>query len=190
MQTKPKSNSAIVSRVDQETGELVFEVIGAGTARFNVGKASVQCRSYAEQHGWIQRISDSAAMSRTDDEGNIIPKADIAKAKLSAMTRLIQHYESGTSDWSRVAEGGPRGGVLFRALCRMYPEKSAEQVATWLAARSKKEQAALRLSPAVAKIIREMEAETVKDSSVDAEALLAQLTPEGEEEEQDEETDE
>jgi hypothetical protein len=174
MQTKPKSNSAIVTTVDAE-GRLVFEVIGAGVLKFDPKKAAGECRAKAERHGWFQRISDAAAMSRTDDEGNIIPRSDIAKAKLAAMTKVAAHYETGTTEWSRVAEGGPRGGILFRALSRMYADKTADQVHAFIAGLSKKQQAALRASPKVAAVIRDMESETVKDSTIDADALLAQI---------------
>lgn len=177
MQTKAKANSVITHLPIMDNGELVgviFRVKGAGDLTFNFRKVHTDLRLTAEGHGWIQRISDAAAISRDAETGTAATPAE----KLAAMERLVEHYESGTAEWSRVAEAGPRGGILFKALCRMFAgQKSAEEVRTWLDARTKVEQAALRASEKVRKIIAEIEAEAVTAApKVDTEALLANLT--------------
>lgn len=184
MQTKPKSNSAITTAIDVD-GKLVFNVIGAGVVKFDPAKAAPVLKAKAERHGWFQRISDSAAMPRTDDKGKLIPPAERAKAQLDAMTRLIEHYESGTAEWSRVsASTGPKGGLLFKALCRMFPTKTPDEVRAWLDAKSKVEQAALRMSPKVRQIFDEMALEAGDAGKIDADMLLAEFqTSEDEEEE-------
>lgn len=191
MQSKPKANSTIVTALDVD-GNLVFNVLGAGVVKFHPEKANPVCRAKAERHGWFQRIADAAAMSRTDEDGKIIPPAELAKAKFDAISRLITHYETGTAEWSRVAAAtGPKGGLLFKALCRMFQAKTADEVRAWMKAKTRDELAALRVEPKVKAIIDAIEAESVNVEGIDTEAMLGELEGEElEEEELEEEVDE
>jgi hypothetical protein len=177
MQSKPKSNSVITHEVvgDPEMSEqntIIFNVLGAGKTMLETGRLSRQNLYRAAIHGMIQRISDAAAISRDPETGKPATPAE----KLAAMSALVEHYHSGTSEWSRVGVGGgPKGGFLFEALVRMYPAKTAEDIRTWLDGQSKSAQAALRANPKVAAIISTIRDERLVGTDVDTEALLAEI---------------
>lgn len=173
MQTKPKANSVITHSLNTEGLHpvITFHVRGAGAITLDMDRLSADVVQRAAIHGMIQRISDAAAISRDEETG--LPATP--EEKLEAMSRLVAHYESGTSEWSRVAEAGPKGGVLFKALCEMFPDRDAKSIREWLDELSKKEQTALRADPKVKAIIDRMQAEVGKSASVDTSALLAQI---------------
>ena len=169
MQSKRKSNSVVTHQVDDNG--ITFNVIGAGSVRLDFDKVSEPNQKRAMIHGMIQRISDRAAIGRDPETGKSATPAE----KLAAMTTLVDHYHSGTSEWSMVTrgEGAPRG-LLFRALCIAYPNRDPEEIRTWLAGKSKAEQAALRKSPKLADIIAGLQ-----PTEGNAEEMLEELEAEG-----------
>ena len=81
---------------------------------FNKYLCSVKAREGFEDHGIEQRMADTGAI-----EIDKIPnKLDRVKAKQEARARLIEHYQSGTDDWSPKAKagGGLDIGLVIRAL--------------------------------------------------------------------------
>lgn len=95
-----------------------LEIVWRGGEKqvFDPAKAAKANRDHAEQHGWEQRIGDSAALELEKVSG----KTERMAAKKAAMQRLIDHYESGAVDWNvrqavRVA-AGPNLLLLLRAL--------------------------------------------------------------------------
>lgn len=143
-----------------------------GTLVFDTTLASPECAAIAVMHGWKQRIADAAAIARDTKTG----ASATPEEKHEAMRALIEHYESGTTEWSRVASAGPKGGILFKALCRMYADQTPKQVREFLDGISKREQAALRAVPNVKAVIEAIEAEDVEAGpKVDTAALLAKL---------------
>lgn len=168
---------AVTQNGPDHAATLVFTVSGFGTLALPMSALSTAVATKAMLHGLEQRIRDAGAVPRADKDGNIIPAEEHARMKWERMSRLVEHYLTGTADWSIAPAGdtGPKGGILFKALCRMDTGKTPEQLREWLSARSKKEQAALRNDPKVRAIIAEIEAETVADSAVDTGSLLAQI---------------
>ena len=71
--------------------------------------------------------------------------------------------------------GGGSGGLLFKALCRMYSNKSPEQITAFLAGKTDADKTALRKNPKIAAIIEEIRAETGKSANIDTDELLAEL---------------
>lgn len=171
MQTKPKSNSVVTHTVAGNV--ITFHVLGVGDITFDTALVHTAVAERAAVHGFIQRISDAAAISRDPKTG----KSATPDEKHDAMLELVNHYQSGSPEWSRVGQAGPRGGILFRALVRIYDGKqSPEQIRTFLDGINKTEQAALRAEPSIAAVIREIEADDASQSKVDTDALLAQLS--------------
>lgn len=170
MQTKAKSNSVITHAVAGDV--ITFTVRDAGEVRLDVSAVSEANRQRAMFHGFIQRISDAAAISRNPETG----QPATPQEKLAAMQGLVEHYASGAGEWSRRSAGGiaPEGGLLFRALAKLYPEKSPETIREFLAKRSKSEKAALLVTPDVARVADELRAEGAR--GVDAGELLKGLT--------------
>lgn len=169
MNTKAKSNSVITHEVTDD--HVVFHVLGVGDIALNMAAISSENKARACLHGMIQRISDAAAISRDSETGEAATPQD----KYDAMQRLVTHYESGTSEWSRrpVAGEGKSGGLLFKALCAMSAEtKTADEIREWMATKTKAQLTALRNSPKVAAIIAELRPVSIE---VDADALMDEL---------------
>lgn len=114
MQAKAKKNSVVTHAV-MEDGRIQFTVLGAGEFTFDPSKAAEQHRRRAEQHGWIQRISDRAAIAR-DLETNLPATPAEKKAR---MAELAQHYESGSADWNLKGGGGGAGSITIEAIARI-----------------------------------------------------------------------
>lgn len=170
-----RANSVIAAEplvVDGATIGIQFTVKDAGSFTLEFNRVSPEVMAHAAYHGMVQRISDAAAISRDPTNG----AAATPREKAEAMVKLVDHYHSGTAEWSRVREAGPKGGFLFEALCRMYADKTPEAIRTWLDGLDDKQQAALREDDAVAPVIATIKAERNADKpKVDTKAILAGL---------------
>lgn len=169
MNTKAKSNSVITHQVNGNN--ITFTVLGVGNLVFNTSKAHPDNHYQAQIHGFIQRISDAAAIPRDPETG----ESASAQDKFDAMQRLVDHYESGTPEWSRrpVAGEGKSGGLLFKALCIMSAEtKTPEEIKAWMATKTRTQLAKLRTTSKVAEVIESLRPVSL---AVDTDALLDEL---------------
>jgi hypothetical protein len=169
MNTKAKSNSVITHEITE--GHIRFNVLGVGELRLDMEKLDAAIIHRAAIHGMIQRISDAAAISRNPETG----APATAEKKFAAMQRLVNHYESGTSEWScRPQAGeGQSGGLLFRALCQMSEgTRTPEEIREWMKGKTKAQLAALRASERVAAIIATLRPVSIE---VDTDNLLDEL---------------
>lgn len=175
MNTKAKSNSVITHVVGElyrdERGRycraITFNVLGAGSIAMKMDKLADEVIERAAVHGMIQRISDAAAISRNPETG----KPATAQEKYDAMARLVNHYESGSAEW-RIAGGGgvARSSVLLDAMVQLFPNRTRDDLKTWLAGKSKAERAKLAQSSRVRTVIAAM-----TPVSGDADAMLGEL---------------
>lgn len=178
MQTKAKVNS-IITHERLESGAIRFSVKGAGFVDFNLSKVSPENRDYAAIHGFIQRISDGAAMSRDPRDGSAASPAD----KLAAMERIVEHYESGSAEWRLQAsgEGGGRS-ITVEAIAKV---KGLEYDAAYVqveayAARhfegdTKKALAFFRDAPKVREAMDQIKASRLTAPKIDADKALEDL---------------
>jgi len=125
---------------------------------------------HAIMHGLKQKLVDAAAISRNPDTGATATIEDKYNAVLAVYNRLLDGEWNKTREASDSVSGS---GLLFRALCRLYPGKTGDTIRVYLDGKTKSEQAALRSNPKVAAIIDTIRAEKVKD--VNADALLSEL---------------
>lgn len=177
METKRKSNS-VVQVQQMESGALAFEVLGAGRVVFNPEKAHSNNRAYAELHGWKQRLSDAAAISRDDVTGKPASPAD----KLAAIRELAEHYMSGSPEWSRAGGGGGGRSITVEAIARIkgvdYVTAEAH-VAKFAAEKhsgdTKAALAFLRDGKRVQEAMAAIRAERQPAPKVDADAALGEL---------------
>lgn len=170
MQTKPKSNSVITSKF--EGGVLSFSVATVGTLNLEISALHQEIRERAMVHGLTQRISDAAAIGFLKDENRYAT----AQEKFDAMSELVAHYMTGTSEWSRTRSApgvGADSALLVKCLSRLYPDRTAEQLKAWVAKRSKAERTALLLSEKVKAIADEIRAQSA--STANADDLIADL---------------
>lgn len=178
MNAKRKSNS-VVTVQQTEDGKLVFNVLGAGSLTFDPSKAGDKCNAHAALHGWKQRISDAAAISRNDETGRPASPAE----KFAAMQELIEYYHSGPEEWSRVGTGsGGSKSLTIEAICRVQGKDYAAveaEVAAFAARKfegdTKKALAFLRQGSRVAEAMEAIRKERMPQPKVDADAALAEL---------------
>lgn len=115
METKRKSNSVV--QVVQDGSILTFNVLGAGSIEFDTRKVHEDNLQRAIMHGFKQRLSDAAALSRNPENGQPASPAD----KFAAIQELAEFYMSGAEGWSRRAEGraGPVASITLQAIARV-----------------------------------------------------------------------
>lgn len=173
--------ASVLNVTMDESGNIVVKVQGAyadGTDRtilLDMGKVSSANKVYAAFHGIKQRLVDAAALSRDTKTG----KAASPMEKADAIAEIVEHLESGTEKWSRVAtSAGAKGGFLFEALCAFNPTETPENIRKFLEGLTAQQQSALRdddeVAPHIARIKRE-KAEKAGDAKPDTKALLAGL---------------
>lgn len=126
---KKRANSIISKRVWQ--GNREYTVHGVGTLVVYPDKMSAECRAYAMGHGIDQRVCDAAALSRDTSTG----KSATPQEKFEAMRRIVDHLNSGSTDWAiRVAaSSGPDAGLTLQAMMRALG-KSLDGVEALIAA--------------------------------------------------------
>ena len=105
MATKAKSNSIITAHPAEDFQSITFKVKDAGELTLNLHKMSPKLIAWASVHGMTQRISDAAAIPFNKEENRYATAGE----KYAAMQALVEHYHTGTEDWSRTrAVGGSR----------------------------------------------------------------------------------
>lgn len=176
VQTKKRANAVVT--MEQAGNELVFNVLGAGAMRLDMGKISEAILTRAAIHGLKQRISDAAAIPCDAETGKPATPAE----KFTAMQALVDHYNSGSAEWSRRAEAGertPNGGKVLQAIMNVYQfstvEKARETVEATAAKRGIEYKAALALWKSSDKVAAELTRMATATAKVDADDLLDEL---------------
>lgn len=152
---------------------LVIEAPSIGRrAEIILDAISPDIAAWATLHGIKQKLVDAAAISRNPDTGRSATVQD----KWAAIQEVFDRITGDNPTWNAIREGGGQtGGLLLAALTRMQPTKTREQLETWLATKSDKEKAALRLNPRVAAVIETIKAERAKVGDVDSDKLLDEI---------------
>lgn len=134
-----------------------------------IANLSEEIRAQLALHGLKQKLIDAAALPKRED-GSSATIEDKFEAVLSVANALRDGI------WARKREStgeNVNGGLLFRALCELYPNRTPEQIKAFLDGKTKEEQAALRVSPKIAPIIDTLRAK--KAATIDADELLSGL---------------
>lgn len=156
--------------VEIEGRTITLTYANGETDVVNADELPAEILDYAMLHGLKQKLVDAAAISRDPETGRSVSVAD----KIAAIREVKGRLYAG--EWNKrreSGEGSGNGGLLFRALCELYPNKAPESVREFIAGKSKEEQAALRSSPKIAAIIDRIRAR--KASDIDTDAMLAGL---------------
>jgi len=157
-----------ITVTSDESGILLTFSNGNGL-HIKLSELSPEIIAAATLHGLKQKLVDAAAISRNPDTGRSATIDD----KYNAVREVYERLLSGSWNKGR-GDGGSSGsgGLLFRALCIMYPNKTPEALRAFLGGKTKSECAALRAAPKVAAII-----DTLRTPSddVDADDMLAEL---------------
>lgn len=184
MQTKRKSNSVITHQV---VGRLIeWTVYGAGGADANgkptdaklmldMSDLSEAVSRRAAIHGMIQRVSDAAAIGKFDKDG----VQTTPQAKLERMSRLVEHYASGTEEWGLAGTGGGQGeGLLLQVLKVLRPGDGDEKLRAFVSKLKPNERTKLLNSDKLRPIADSIRAEQAK--GIDADKMLSALDDEPE----------
>lgn len=150
-----------------ENGKLTVTVQGYEPFVFDPAKLNPEIRLHAMLHGGKQKLVDSASL----------PNGATLAEKYAAIKETFDRITSPDGTWNKggSGDGSQPSGLLFRALCRKYPEKAPEAIRAWLDGKDKTAQAALRKTPAIAAIIETIKAESAKTSGIDSNDLLYEL---------------
>lgn len=152
------------------SGDVELAFANGELLTMHVGSLPDSIKAYAVLHGLKQKLVDAAAISRNPETGRAATIADKYEAVKAVYDRLL------AGEWNATREGGgTTGGLLLQALCRMYADKTPEQLRDYLSGKTDGEKAALRKNPKVATIIDTIRAETGKAASVDTDELLDEL---------------
>lgn len=120
-------------------------------------------------HGLKQKLVDAAAISRNPTTGRSATIDDKYNAVREVYDRLL------SGQWNKVRDGGSgmKGGLLFRALCLMYADKTPDAIRAFLDKKTPAEKTALRNTAKIAAIIATFK--TDDDGGTDVDAMLDEL---------------
>lgn len=162
----------IATSVNEEAGTVSFNCVNGESVTVMAANMPENIRAYAALHGLKQKLIDAAAISRDPETGKSATPDD----KWAALMAVLSRISGGAWNAARGEGGGSGNGLLFRALSRLYPTKTANQLREFLDGKSAKEQAALRANPKIAAIIEEIKAEMEKAApDTDTDSMLAEL---------------
>lgn len=158
--TQTTTTRDITAKIDVDALTLTITGSNGKTLAMHRADFNQQIQSMATLHGLKQKIVDAAAMSSgaTIDE------------KWGAMVEVFNRLRDG--EWNKRRESGePRGGLLFNALVRAYPQRKPEEIREFLSKKSRTEQNAMlnnsRLRPHVDAIRAEMAKNIESDELLD-----------------------
>lgn len=172
MTTTNTRTPAIDATIVGDTLTLAFS--NGRTITIGASELSPTLVTQAIMHGLKQKLVDAAAISRDTDTG----RAATIDTKYNAVREVYERLLAGEWNKVRSGEGVATGGLLLRALLRMYDgRKTKEELLAFIATKTDQEKAALRGAPKIAGIIAAIKDEDAarKGTGVDAEDLLAGL---------------
>lgn len=176
-----KKNSIIAAAFADNI--ITITVTDAGEISLPLASLTDELKTRAMVHGLIQKISDAAAIAKSELPADPIAAA---KVKFSAMSAVAERLREG--DWSkRSGEGsGPVAGIIYRAFAEWLadvqksskkpPLSDDETRAKYVAAveRCGSHKAVGNLAP-VAVIVERLKSERGPVATVDTDSLLADL---------------
>ena len=166
---------AIDATISEDLGTLLLTFANGEKLTLHVSQLTPAIGAHALMHGLKQKLVDAAAISRNPETGRSATIEDKYEAVLAVYERLVNPTNP---SWNKPRESAAAvaGGLLFKALCRMYADKNPEFIRAFLAKKSDEEKAALRKNPRVAAIIEEIKAENAKEiDASETDAMLDEL---------------
>ena len=165
--------SAIAATIT-DAGTLLLAFANGRELSIDPSQLSEPIRAAATLHGLKQKLVDAAAISRNTETGRPATIDD----KYQAVKTVFDRITSPDGTWNAVREGGTgtTGGLLLRALCRMYEgKKTKDELIEYLSTKTAEQKTALRKNPKIAAIIEELREASAKESDVDSDELLNEL---------------
>ena len=156
--TEAKKTATAIKTNIENNGDLVLTFGNGETLVVHTNRLNEGIRNAALMHGLRQKLVDAAALSRNPDTG----RSATIEGKCAAVRGGFDRITAADGAWGEAAVGdgeSGNGGLLFRALVRMYPKKTEGQIKSYLETLDKAQQAALRGSDRVKPVIEEIKAE-------------------------------
>jgi hypothetical protein len=178
MNETKKSNSVVT--VERAGTVLIYTVLGVGQLRLDRASMHPDNIAAAVLHGMEQRIRDAGAIARDKETG----ASATPQQKYDAMQQLVEHYSSGSPDWTlKRAEGaGGAKSITIEAIARVKQcdYQTAEDMVNRLAASkyANDRKVALRQlanTPSVQAAILAIRAERMPTPKADGDSLLSEL---------------
>lgn len=144
---------------DMVNSSLAFAFSDGGKFAIRLGDLAPAIIELCALHGLKQKLVDAAAISRNPDTGRSATVADKKAAVLEVRDRIL------SGSWNKTREGGggaPSGGMFFRAVCRLYPNRSPEFLRDFLAKKTEDELKVMKKSSRVLETIAAIHAEEEK----------------------------
>ena len=110
--------------------QIQFTFDGLDAVTLNLSKCSDEVLEYAQYHGLYARVGDNAAIARKGPNGEIITVTEAMRRE--AVLELVNHYETGTKDWSIRGTGAPKAPA-YNAAAAAYAQKTGKSYAEGLA---------------------------------------------------------
>lgn len=133
MQSKRKQNAVVGHTVN---GSVITFTVGTQSFEMDVARIVDEGEhgtwakmsengQFAVLHGFVQKVSDRAAIGRDPETG----ASATPEEKFAAMKECAERLMSG-GPWNAVATGGTgsTGGLLFRAMKTLYPNAWSDRV--------------------------------------------------------------
>lgn len=129
-----KDNQQIKPVISDSFDKVTFEMRGMPDLVLDMAALHPDVIKRAACVGMAQvRIIDAAAVSRADSDGNIRTAAEMLELKRERMEALIDHYMTGTAEWTQKRAGGggakDTSGITLQAMRRVWPDKDCEGLA-------------------------------------------------------------
>ena len=177
---KARANGKVYVTVNRDIGTITFDTKRAATQPivFHVARVAAAHHENAEYHGWIQRIRDKAAGQNAD--------------KAYALLRgVVDHYESGSTDWDMRPNRGPGLEDMLIAALVALKDKPENVIRAYVEAKSAGAQRKIAAMPDVAAKIAALFGTSEEiDLDDDLDSFERETTPGGDEDELDEMADE
>jgi len=107
------------------TGTIVFKFDGLADLEFDATKVAPAMRARAEQHGWLARLGDAAAIPRTQPDGTVVTVTE--QMRRDAVAELVTHYESGSVAWETKRASAPSPAIAALAAKKGWTYAEAEK---------------------------------------------------------------
>jgi len=177
MATAKKRSNAVVG-FEQEGSRLHFTA-GGQTVTLDMDLMNPTLIDRAVVHGLKQRISDAAAIPCDPVTG--LPASP--EEKFAAIAALVEHYNSGSSEWNRARAAGDgisRTGNTLQAFANVYWEGDVVKAKGKMEAFATKRQieyaVAVKIWAGADKIVEEVaRMKAAVPAKVDADSLLDEL---------------
>lgn len=113
--------------INPTSGCIEFTFDGLDPIIFDPTKASSANRDYAMRHGFMQRLGDNAAISKSAENGYVVTEA----MRREAVMELVEHYRSGSDQWTvkAKARGPAQNPVIAQIAAKLgctYAEAEAK----------------------------------------------------------------